>query len=103
MTARCVSTSIIWAWVDIDLGGIEDVFMPGASAVQPARSVQVRCLRCRGFQIQVAPVGKGPTQVVKTAVKSDLAFVDHDDAFSQLFQVRHVMAGEHDGDPVRAI
>jgi hypothetical protein len=33
----------------------------------------------------MAPVGKGPAQVVEVAIKSDAAFVNHHNAFRQLF------------------
>src|SRR4051812_9869486 len=45
---------------DTDLRGIEDVFVSVADALHPACPIEARCWPIGGFEVELAPVGKGP-------------------------------------------
>ena len=68
-----------------DLRGIEAVFVPVASALDPTCPIEARRLPIGRLEVKMATIGKGPAQVVKVAVKSDATLVNHHNAFCQLF------------------
>src|SRR5215471_8204013 len=68
-----------------DLRGIENVFVPVASALYPACPIEARRLPIGRFEIEMATVSKRPAQVVEVAVKGNAALINHHNAFGQLF------------------